>query len=267
MENTSNITYPNSLYKLAKERKLPHAIIIESKNIEKSYEEAIKAVNILLCKSDNQELCGKCSSCVKISNRCHPDIKTISLDSDLKHIKIDSIRVIRQDAYIIPNESSHKIYILKSSDYLTVQAQNAFIKILEEPPEKVIFILLCENISTLLDTIISRCVVFRSFDSDLEDHSNRSEIYNLSKEIVKLSFQKDKLKILELVSNINSDRGCLKELSESIIRNFIDLIKHEGAYINISELVEKIDCLKYITKANDRNVNINLLLTYLVAIL
>lgn len=265
MESTINI-YPESLYKLSREKKLPHAIIIESTNIEKAYQEAVKSVSILMCNSDMLTPCGSCNSCIKIANECHPDIKFLSLDKDSKSIKIDKIRYIRQDAYILPNEGSHKVYIIKSAEYLTSQAQNAFIKILEEPPEKVIFILLCESTNNLLDTVLSRCVIFR--DGSLSDISNhKSEINNLSKEIVNLSIQGNKIEIMKILANISTERLYLNELLNYIIRNFIDFVKLEKSKIDISKIIKKIDSLKYISEANDKNVNLNLLTSYLLAIL
>lgn len=265
MENTLN-TYPESLYKLSREKKLPHAIIIESTDLERTYQEAIKAVNILMCNSDILTPCGSCNSCIKIANDCHPDVKVLSPDKDSKSIKVDKIRCIRQDAYIIPNESNYKVYIIKSSEYLTSQAQNAFIKILEEPPEKVIFILMCESINNLLDTILSRCVIFR--DNTVSDISNhKSEIDSLSKKIVNLSIQGNKMEIMKILANINSERLYLNKLLSCIIRNFIDFIKYEKSKIDIQKIIRKIDTLKYIFEANDINVNLNLLISYLLAIL
>lgn len=265
MENTIN-TYPESLYKLSREKKLPHAIIIESTDIEKAYQEVVKSVSILMCNSDVSAPCGSCNSCIKIANECHPDIKFLFLDKDSKSIKIDKIRYMRQDAYILPNEANYKVYIIKSAEYLTLQAQNAFIKILEEPPEKVIFILLCESTNNLLDTVLSRCVIFR--DSTVSDtNSYKSEINNLSKEIVNLSIQRDKLEIMKILANISSERLYLNELLNCIIHNFIDFIKYNKSKIDIQKIIQKIDSLKYISEANDKNVNLNLLISYLLAIL
>lgn len=259
-----NAVHLEGLYKFAEKKEFPHAVIIESSNIEKSYQEINKIINILLCQSDTDYPCGVCSACIKIANQCHPDVKIVSLDKDSKHIKIDQIRFIRQDAHIIPNDGKYKIYILKPADCLTLQAQNAFIKILEEPPERVIFILICESTSNLLDTILSRCEVFRSIDTSTNSTSN-SEVYKLAERIVNLSFQKDKLKLLELTADMCLEKTYFKELVSNVIRSFIDVIKTGKS--DTLRIMKKIDDLEYLIKAVDKNLNLNLLVTYMVMIL
>ena len=117
---------------MAKNEKVTHAIIIEDSNFEKALENISYFFKILLCKSKiSGKPCNVCGSCIKVEKSCHPDIKFFSLEKDSKSIKIESIRFIRKDSYIIPNEGNYKIYVLSPAETLTVQAQNAFIKLLE----------------------------------------------------------------------------------------------------------------------------------------
>ena len=101
------------------------------------------------------------------------DIVTVEAEENKKQIGINLIRSIRQDAYIKPNDFDFKAYIVKGADRMTVQAQNAILKLLEEPPASVYFFLLCESASALLPTVRSRAPVIRMQvfdDSEIADY-------------------------------------------------------------------------------------------------
>ena len=89
------------------------------------------------------------------------DIVTLELEDDKKTIGVDAVRAIRESAFIKPNDLDFKAYIIKQADLMTPQAQNALLKLLEEPPGNVYFFLLCENSSLLLPTVRSRAPVMR----------------------------------------------------------------------------------------------------------
>ena len=69
---------------------------------------------------------------------------------------MEAIRFIRSDAYIKPNEAPRKVYVLLEAQTMSEQAQNALLKILEEPPENVLFLLTVPSASALLATVRSR---------------------------------------------------------------------------------------------------------------
>lgn len=99
--------------------------------------------------------CLVCPSCKKILAGNSPDIAIISRE-DKQTIGVDKIRNIQSDVYIASNEQINKIYIIEEAHLMTLQAQNAFLTTLEEPPKNVIFLLLSENNEQLLETIKSR---------------------------------------------------------------------------------------------------------------
>ena len=103
---------------------------------------------------DSHKPCGKCLPCRKVNSGNHPDLITIE-DPDHKNVSVSIIRDFREDVYIRPNESDHKIYLL--SQGLGIEGQNALLKILEEPPAYGVFILLTDNPEKLLPTVRSRC--------------------------------------------------------------------------------------------------------------
>jgi DNA polymerase-3 subunit delta' len=89
------------------------------------------------------------------------DIQEYRIPENKKSISVDQIRDITEEINKKPYESNRKVIILHNSDKMTIQAQNAFLKSIEEPPNGVFLILLCENQQNLLDTIKSRCEAYK----------------------------------------------------------------------------------------------------------
>lgn len=253
-----NNTYLQRLIFLAGEHALPHAIIIEGKNFISIKDYLSEVLENAMCKGSNEKPCKKCSDCIKLKAGCHPDVKFIEPEKDSKSIKIESIRNIREDAYVVSNEGGYKFYIIKNGELLTVQAQNAFIKILEEPPKNVVFIICTEFLSALISTIRSRCQIFRF----LENEDLDSDVEKLGENFVKAILDDDKVEILSLGGKIPNDRIFFKQLINVIIEL---LIKNCDKDSLKEKLVEKIDVLENVLKMLERNVNFNLLVCTLCA--
>ena len=101
--------------------------------------------------------CGVCSGCRKALEGVHPDIITVD-DPEHKSMTVEPIRAARSDMFIRPNEGKRKIYIIPRGQDMNESAQNALLKILEEPPSHVVFLLTCDNRAQLLPTVQSRSV-------------------------------------------------------------------------------------------------------------
>lgn len=105
------------------------------------------------------EPCMECHACKQAITRNQPDIITLVHEKP-GTIGVEDIRNgIVSDVYVKPYSSKWKIYIINDADKMSVQAQNALLKTLEEPPEYVVILLLTSNISMLLATVISRSTV------------------------------------------------------------------------------------------------------------
>lgn len=116
----------------------------------------------LLCESPTPagDSCGHCKSCIQADGGNHPDIHYIQHDK--YNILVDDVREqVNNDIDIKPYSSNYKVYIIPDAHRMNEQAQNALLKTLEEPPEYAVILLLSENKSSLLDTIISRCVSYQ----------------------------------------------------------------------------------------------------------
>lgn len=118
-----------------------------------------KAVN---CLNEDDDSCDSCLSCLKIDKNQYPDIHLIELrDSD--DIKIESIRQLKKDISLKPYAAKKKVFIINDAHNLTSEAQNALLKILEEPPPDSLIILISSKAALLFKTIISRCKLIRFY--------------------------------------------------------------------------------------------------------
>ncbi len=122
----------------------------------------------ILCKNDEKP-CFCCSSCNKILSKNHPDLFFYEGKQGKNAIHIETIRDIRQDAYIRPNESDYKIYIVPNAQDMTISAANAFLKILEEPPPYALFILTADSKQSVPETVLSRCISYEVFPMTVEE--------------------------------------------------------------------------------------------------
>ena len=111
----------------------------------------------ILCR-EPQKPCLRCTPCRKLMDGNHPDFITVE-DPDHKNVAVRIVREYRDDMFIRPNESDHKIYLFPQE--LGTEGQNALLKILEEPPSYGVFILLTDNPEKLLPTVRSRCTLLQ----------------------------------------------------------------------------------------------------------
>lgn len=203
---------------------LSHAIILASRGDLSSVSQEIS--KFFTCSEENAP-CNQCNYCVKTKNNSNPDIITVDfLD---KAITVDEIRKIRKDTFIMPNECKKKVYIIKNGQNMNIQAQNALLKTLEEPPSYVCFIIECTQEKKLLETIRSRCSIYNFIEENLEiDH----EILQKSKKMILGIAENDDLSILdtkisskiELLSVINVIKIFLRD---SLILNQENCIDFE----------------------------------------
>ena len=139
-------------------KKISHAYILsgESGMGHKLLAEAFALT--LLCESGRTVPCLTCHSCKQVLSGNHPDLIYVIHEKPAS-IGVDDIRKQINDTIMIrPYSSQYKIYIVDEAEKMTIQAQNALLKTIEEPPSYVIIILLTTNQNTFLPTILSRCI-------------------------------------------------------------------------------------------------------------
>jgi DNA polymerase-3 subunit delta' len=100
--------------------------------------------------------CDRCLSCRKVDDETHPDVLWVRPESKLRVVTIDQIRDLMQTINLKPTQAPFKVGVIVSADRLNVQAANAFLKTLEEPPADSIIVLLTTEPQRILETILSR---------------------------------------------------------------------------------------------------------------
>ena len=145
--------------------KVSHAYIINGEDNSGKLMIAEAFAMALQCEEGGPEPCGKCLSCRQAMERNQPDIIFIGQDEMMeekktKSISVDDIRtLLNNDIVIKPYSSKYKVYIVDHAEKMNVQAQNALLKTIEEPPAYGVIILLTSNADSFLQTIRSRCIL------------------------------------------------------------------------------------------------------------
>ncbi len=135
---------------------LPHALLIEGPVGSGRRTLARLIAAALVCRESGERPCGRCVACHKALGALHPDVTELGGSGESRSFHIDAVRSLREEAHVLPNEAPVRVFILCDVQAMTEQAQNALLKLLEEPPACVRLILTCENRSQLLETVRSR---------------------------------------------------------------------------------------------------------------
>lgn len=141
-------------------KSLSHAYIFSGSAASDKDKLAEETAAAIVCSGENRP-CGICSGCRKAMEHIHPDISIIAREKGKSEIYVSQIREIRADAAVLPNDAAKKVYIIKEAESMNSSAQNALLKLLEEPPSYCCFILVTENAGSLLQTVRSRCIEIR----------------------------------------------------------------------------------------------------------
>ena len=136
---------------------LPHALIIAGDAGCGKHTLALGIAEALSCERRGSSVpCGLCDSCRRIREGNFPDVMTVRRPDGRATLGVDDIRAMKEDTFLSATEAEYKVYIIEDAETMTPAAQNALLKVLEEPPEKCIIILLCSDPSNLLVTVRSR---------------------------------------------------------------------------------------------------------------
>ena len=139
-----------------KNDKLSHAYLIDANHYDDSYNFILSFVKDIICGQDHEK---DCILCQRINNNNYPELKIIESESNV--IKKEQLLELQSDFSRSSIEGNYRIYIIKDCDKMNKQASNCLLKFLEEPNPGIIAILVTNNFSKLLTTIVSRCQVIR----------------------------------------------------------------------------------------------------------
>ena len=244
--------------------RLSHAYIVSAQSDAEALSTAKRVAAAAVCTRGHDVPCGECRACRKALGDIHPDIVTVSRLTDDKgrkkrEISVDQIRAVIADAHVLPNESERKVYIIDEADTMNTSAQNAALKLLEEPPKGVLFLLCTANAGQLLPTVRSRCAEMKCGG---EEAAEDEETMKLAKTFIRIAASGDRVKLyawcaknegmepreaaefLDCAGSLTADMLCLRRndlgLSREELTRLHGLIERCGAYLKVNTGVKHI---------------------------
>ena len=238
-----NNTVEKSIFAAMHSKRFPHAVILEGGSPEERMHLAQKIAAALVCVSGGTVPCGECSACKKAAADSHADILIYSVEDKPKAFKVDIVREIRSKAYIVPNEADRKVFILENSHTMGNEGQNAILKILEEPPSYVNFILLCSSKSGFLPTVLSRSTVYNlGQTSAAEDESlPREKIIDAAKGVALSVAALNDFETVKAAAVFEKDAKLLREALPVIQEIFAHALRIKKQLQKINKNAEKCD--------------------------
>jgi DNA polymerase-3 subunit delta' len=179
---------------------------------------------------------------------------------------IDAVRGLRQDAGVLPNEANRKVYVLHNAQAMTVEAQNALLKLLEEPPDYVCLILTAPAGKKLLPTVISRAFAL-SLGEAVEEAPDQEREEKLRGIAGKLSLALAGGKAyarLEATAPLEGDKDLAREVLPATRRQLHAMLVRDAS--QAERLLGLIEGIRELEGALERNANLNLLVTQVASL-
>ncbi|SET23592.1 DNA polymerase III, delta prime subunit [Natronincola peptidivorans] len=264
-----------NLKKALNRQQISHAYLLEGEKGLGKRKVAYEIAKGICCRGEEKRPCNECTSCKKLQHGNHPEVKWLQEETS---IKIESIRQIQKNLQMKPYEGSKKVYIICDAEKMTIQAQNALLKTLEEPPEYATILLLTTNAVGLLPTITSRCQRLKLLPVSMEKIQNylvgekgitleeakvmaafsngaigkalqlmEDEAFkNRRKETIRMTrdiMDKNTIQLLETMNFFNQEKDNIEEILEIMMGWYRDLLiykdtKKKEYTINIDEIQE-----------------------------
>jgi len=275
---------------------LSHAYLLAGPNSIGKYTVAKKMAGILQCENN---FCHECPTCIQVNKGSHID--TFEIVDDKESIKIDQVRSLIEKLNMT-RQSQYKVVMIQTLERMTMEAFNSFLKILEEPPVKTIFILTTNDVNALPPTIVSRVRTIkfnivsaayledklRALYPNCDDETIKQvSIFSLGKTGKAIHLIEDSSALAEYVKiyhdvqnfldhkNITDRFSYVEELSADIskVEKFFNILKHilrsklleeKGNNKKYANALSKIDEAGILLK---KNVNNRLVLENLMLVL
>lgn len=189
----------------------------------------------------------------------HPDITTLTIPEGKREILVDQIRDLRSDVYIRPNEAHRKVYVITPADAMNDNAQNAFLKVLEEGPAYACFLLVAEQAGALLPTVRSRCEeVFLYEEQSGTSYDTRAEEFG---QLLLSGEEKALFSFCVGLEKLNRE-----ELAQLLDQTVLVLNgRMKADVLSAAQIAPKLDLLKRIQEAVEFNAGVGHVLGWLCA--
>lgn len=210
--------------KVIKSGRIPHSFLIEGGSLDERCDTALYLAKAIVCIGEDKP-CNNCRQCKITDSNSNVDVIFVEPEDKKKFISVGQIRNLRADAFVKPHSAEKKVYIIKNAELMNEQAQNALLKILEEPPASVVFILLSPSRTLQLITIVSRCSIFMISKEKSFDEKTQAD----AKEIIDLLFENKYYEMLKALRPYEKDRLKAEKLFRCIQSVCLSVIKDSSA--------------------------------------
>ncbi|MBR3269360.1 MAG: hypothetical protein IKI58_11645 [Oscillospiraceae bacterium] len=146
----------SELRQMKQNNRLPHALLLHGMQGCGKKEIAEWFAMLVLCEQKENAPCGKCRNCKLVRSHAHPDVTAAEHSGKRGGFSVDTVREIRAEAAVLPNNGEMRIFMFTDADGMSIQAQNALLKSVEEPPAHACFVFTAQTPGVLLPTLLSR---------------------------------------------------------------------------------------------------------------
>lgn len=237
-----------------KSGRFPHAILIEGEVAESTCALADFLAAAAVC-GETPSPCNNCRDCHLAKIKSHPDITYVQALDGKKNLSVEQIRQVRSDAYVKPHSANRRVFVIGDANRMNEQAQNALLKVLEEPPVNVVFILVTPSKTLLLDTIISRCVCLSLFgcSNTQSENSYQAEAERFAEALI----SGNEYAMLKILLPFEKDRLAAESFFGALSLECVKRIQSGGIYSRAFDCL--YDDVKYYIQLLKTNINMPLL--------
>lgn len=256
LSNNENIK--STVLNFINSQRIPHAIMIEAGSESDSLSLAEFLASASVC-GESGAPCGNCLNCHQAEVKTHPDISYVTPLDGKKNLTVGQIRELRADAFVKPHSADRRVFIIDGAHRMNEQAQNALLKVLEEPPRGVVFILITPSKTFLLDTIVSRCVLL-----SLPAATQSGDDYSLSAaKFIDLLIDGSEYEMLKLLAPYEKNRLAAENFLNALAIECAKRLKAGGAFARALDTL--YDDTKYYLDLLKTNINMSLFSSVVVS--
>lgn len=258
----------------------PHAMLIDGGGEKQRTELARLAAKMIVCSNQDITPCGACENCRKADENIHPDIITVTKPADRKFFVKNDVKKVVADAYLTPNDSLKKVYILSEVQQMNEECQNLLLKILEEPPHYTAFILTSQTANAVIGTVLSRVVRLRLGKAEDVQYSEKAvDVVTKLASAVSSPYEYDKIQatapldgnkkltveVLELFIAVLRDAVSLKSGGKILLDEFKNQSTELADKSSLKKLLDMYEEVCGLYRSLDNNPNYTLLSAVLCA--
>ena len=243
--------------------RLSHAVLIAGPETAGRTAARLAAKALLCPERQGASACGHCRSCTTFEAGTNPDFVSVEAD---KSIKVDQVRTLREAARLHAMGEAGIAVVLEEADLMTPQAQNALLKLLEEPPDYVYILLAAPAHFKLLSTVVSRVFLLSLGEAGEEalDKEHEEKIQAIAQKLAQALAGGTPYARLEAIAPLEGDKDLVREVLPAVRKHLHAMLVKDFA--NAQRYLALIEGVRGLEEALNRNANLNLLVTQLAAL-